>query len=396
MATNGNRLKLMDLAEIVTGMTPPSADDGNWGDGPMFLTPTDIYRNDYFPKSSRALSLSSSKKHKSRVIDKPAIAVVCIGATIGKIARISTPTLTNQQINSIVPDPNLLDTDFIYYRMQLMVDYLRQLAGGSATPLLVKSVFEQIEIEVPPIKEQMAIGRFLSQIDQLINLNNVSITELENLSELIYKYWFLQFNFPRADGTLVSSQDIDLKFNEALQRDVPKDWQVVKLGDLCDIYQPVTISGKDLKKNGQYKVYGSNGIIGSYDKFNHVESEIVVSCRGDCGNVIRTLPNSWITGNAMVFKPNIDYLSNEYLFQSLKNLNLKNIVTGSVQGQITRGNVENLSILLPPRDLLEAYSGLVDSIVIYKQQLIYENETLQSQLDYLLPLLMFGGLEVSG
>ena len=41
------------------------------------------------------------------------------------------------------------------------------------------------------------------------------------------------------------------------------------LGELCDIYQPKTISIRELTEDGKFLVYGANGVIGRYDKFNH-------------------------------------------------------------------------------------------------------------------------------
>jgi type I restriction enzyme S subunit len=70
------------------------------------------------------------------------------------------------------------------------------------------------------------------------------------------------------------------------------------------MYQPQTITTKDLIRNGDYPVYGANGVIGYYNKFNHEESQLLVTCRGaTCGSVNISTPFSWINGNAMVVKP---------------------------------------------------------------------------------------------
>ena len=70
------------------------------------------------------------------------------------------------------------------------------------------------------------------------------------------------------------------------------------------MHQPKTIGLKDLVPNGQYPVFGANGIIGYYDKFNHEEPQLLITCRGaTCGAVNISEPYSWITGNAMVVRP---------------------------------------------------------------------------------------------
>jgi hypothetical protein len=50
-----------------------------------------------------------------------------------------------------------------------------------------------------------------------------------------------------------------------------KGWQIKKLGEICEMYQPKTITGKELVKDGAYPVYGANGVIGRYNQFNHEE-----------------------------------------------------------------------------------------------------------------------------
>ncbi|MBU3924402.1 N-6 DNA methylase, partial [Patescibacteria group bacterium] len=81
-------------------------------------------------------------------------------------------------------------------------------------------------------------------------------------------------------------------------------WPMVELGEICEIYQPKTITSKDIKSAGPYKVFGANGVIGFYDKYNHEESEVLITCRGaTCGTINLSEPKSWVTGNTMVVKP---------------------------------------------------------------------------------------------
>ena len=78
-------------------------------------------------------------------------------------------------------------------------------------------------------------------------------------------------------------------------------WTYKKLGEVCDLYQPQTISTKEMVDDGAYDVFGANGIIGKYNKYNHENPEILMTCRGaTCGNINISNPKSWINGNAMV------------------------------------------------------------------------------------------------
>jgi type I restriction enzyme S subunit len=115
------------------------------------------------------------------------------------------------------------------------------------------------------------------------------------------------------------------------------------------MYQPKTITGKDLVENGQFLVYGANGVIGRYNKFNHEKSQLLITCRGaTCGTVNVSAPRSWITGNAMVVRAKDTTLEMrflEYLFRG--GIDLSKAITGAAQPQITRTNLEPLQICYP-------------------------------------------------
>jgi type I restriction enzyme S subunit len=97
--------------------------------------------------------------------------VVCIGATIGKVARITVPTLTNQQINTVVPRPEVLDDLYCFYAMQPLRQHLQSIASGSATPLLNKTRFAEVAMFIPPLIEQRRIAGVLGALDDLIDTN---------------------------------------------------------------------------------------------------------------------------------------------------------------------------------------------------------------------------------
>ncbi len=143
-------------------------------------------------------------------------------------------------------------------------------------------------------------------------------------------------------------------------------WPMVELGEVCEIYQPKTITSKEIKQTGKYKVFGANGVIGFYDKYNHEDAEVLITCRGaTCGTVNMSEPKSWITGNAMVVKPK-DNLDKNFLFYFLRNTNLKSIISGSAQPQITRASLSPFKIPLPP---LEIQKEIVEQIEV-KQKAI--------------------------
>jgi type I restriction enzyme S subunit len=128
-----------------------------------------------------------------------------------------------------------------------------------------------------------------------------------------------------------------------------KGWETKTLGEVCEMYQPKTISSKEMIENGAYPVFGANGIIGKYDKYNHDEPQLLITCRGaTCGSVNISEPKSWINGNAMVVRPkghSLDLNFLEYLFRG--GIDLSRAITGAAQPQITRQSLNIVTINYP-------------------------------------------------
>ena len=165
------------------------------------------------------------------------------------------------------------------------------------------------------------------------------------------------------------------------------DWPVKTLGDVCEIYQPQTIGLKDMMSDGPYVVYGANGPIGRYDRFNHENSEVTVTCRGaTCGTVNVTPPQVWITGNAMVVRPNEAEMSKLLLKYWLEGLDYSSVITGAAQPQITRTTLSPMKIPVPPLEeqkriveLLDAATAHVTELTsCYEQARTHANDLLES------------------
>lgn len=147
-------------------------------------------------------------------------------------------------------------------------------------------------------------------------------------------------------------------------------WNKIPLGHVCELYQPKTISGKDLIPNGEYYVWGANGIIGKYNQYNHEEEQVLISCRGEkCGVINYSNKYSWITGNSMVAKP-IDEkkLTKRFLYFLLSGTDLSSVINGTAQPQITRKNIEVFKIPLPPVEEQKQIAALFQSIETAMEQ----------------------------
>ena len=285
---------------------------------------------------------------------------------------------------------------FVYYLLKLF-DF-KKFSDKSAVPGVNRNDLYPTKIRLPRDREtQESIALILHSLDDKIEHNNELIKMLEEQAQMVYDYWFTQFDFPDETGKPYRSSGGKMVWSEELKREIPEGWYAVTLNNICKMYQPQTLSLAELDDNADYFVYGANGIIGKYKEYNHSESEVAIACRGNsCGTVNRTLPNSWITGNAMVLQMLDRDVSNEFILRSIPHIGIYRAISGSGQPQITRENLQKLKIAYPKNNgVLLEYTKIAVHIVHRLLLLSKENMHLTAQRDFLLPLLMSGQVKVA-
>lgn len=189
-------LRIGDLGRVITGSTPDGEDAGRFEGTFPFVTPTDLELDRRTPEISRFVSTESAVKLSKRIIPPGSVCFTCIGATIGKMCLTNSTALTNQQINTVIVDAEQFDPTFVYYRLVLDRDKIKARAGGAATPIISKSIFESITVAIPPLATQRKIAAVLAAYDDLIENNNRRIKLLEEIAQRIYCEWFIDLRYP--------------------------------------------------------------------------------------------------------------------------------------------------------------------------------------------------------
>lgn len=223
--------RIDQLGRVVTGKTPSSERPEEFGDKYPFITPSDIPATQKYVRAERYLSDRGMDAHRRIQLPKKSVCIVCIGATIGKVCMTARTSLSNQQINSIIPTEGEFDADFVYYLSTTLKEWLVAFAGGAATPIINKSTFSSIKLLVPEFDVQKKIGAILSTYDELIENNKRRIALLEKMAEEIYREWFVRFRFPGHEKV-------------KLIKGVPQGWRVVELKELASV-NPSSISRRD-------------------------------------------------------------------------------------------------------------------------------------------------------
>ena len=138
-------------ATIVTGNTPSTKNPEYYGSTLPWARPADLDRAPLVEYSERALSRSG--RMVARVVPAKSVLVVCIGATLGKVGMAGAEMAINQQINAVLPSPNLL-SEFLFVQCALSASRFRAAATKSTLPILNKSKFAAQHVLVPPVETQ--------------------------------------------------------------------------------------------------------------------------------------------------------------------------------------------------------------------------------------------------
>ncbi|MFP6078176.1 restriction endonuclease subunit S [Helicobacter pylori] len=176
------RVKVKDFGIIITGSTPLTQISEYWNGTISWITPTDINDNKDIFNSER--KITQKGLDTIRMIPKNSVLVTCI-ASIGKNAILRVNGACNQQINAIIPNKDF-NADFIYYLMENNKQHLLGKAGVTATYIISKQVFEEIDFFVPKdLNEQIAIANILSDVDhEIISLKNKK-RQFENIKKAL-------------------------------------------------------------------------------------------------------------------------------------------------------------------------------------------------------------------
>lgn len=287
------KYKLADIGKVITGKTPSTsiAENYAWGTIP-FYTPEDVAKGlGMMGRNSRFISETGFEEIASNTISGESVLVGCIGSDMGNVAYSNITCATNQQINAITQFKNGIEPLYVYYLLSTMKSYFQKIAGSTTTPILPKSVFEEIEIHLPGMKKQKDVVSILYALDRKIELNKQINDNLEEMAKQLYDYWFVQFDFPNEEGMPYKSSGGEMVWNEKLKREIPKGWEVKHLGDIIETnrgisYNTSSISGggvpminlASFNVNGTYKDAGIKTYNGSYTKEKVLKPFDLVLC----------------------------------------------------------------------------------------------------------------------
>ena len=366
-------MKLKDIGTIVTGNTPSKKNNEYYESNDiLFVKPSDIEENYITSIEKSEEYISEKAREKARILPEGAVLVTCIG-TIGKVGILKQEATCNQQINAIIPTDKVI-SKYLAYLMQSRQKILQLKANAPVVPIINKTDFSEIEINICDIEQQKQIVRQLDLLKSIIDKRKVQIDELQNIVKSQFVEMFQSGNYPKEE-----------------------------LGKLCDVRDGTHESPKYLEES-RYKFITSKNIINNeidfsevkyiskqdYDKFNTRSKvnygDILMPMIGTIGKpMIVNIPDDEIDfaiknvalikflGNSQV--TNI-YIKNLLDSDYFENAILQN-KRGGTQKFIALSDIRKMQVEIPPIELQNQFAEIVKQID--KQKFEIENSLKEMQ-----------------
>ncbi len=318
-----------------------------------------------------------------------------------------------------------IDPEFLIYHLSTPTNqnWIVKQAVGATMPNLNTAILSAVPLNVPPNKEiQKKVAATLSALDAKIDCNNRINAELEALAKTLYDYWFVQFDFPDANGKPYKSSGGKMVYNATLKREIPEGWAALELADV------ISRSGTGLNPRDNFQLGNgsnyyvtiknvTNGRITLDDKCDKIDDEAmkIIDRRSQLqtGDVLFTSiepvgvtyliqekPENWnINESVFTLRPDYKKTTPEHLFCLLSSKEMKvftkNSSTGSIHKGIRHGVLNTYPLPYSGKGLIERFSVAVKPMLKKMDVLEKENQQLAQLRDWLLPLLMNGQVTVA-
>ena len=387
------KYKLADIGKVITGKTPSTSVAENYACGTIpFYTPEDVAKGlGMMGRNNRFITQTGFEEIASNTITGESVLVGCIGSDMGNVAYSNITCATNQQINSITQFINGVEPLYVYYLLSTMKPYFQKIAGSTTTPILPKSVFEEIEIHLPDIKIQKDVVSILYALDRKIELNKQINDNLEAMAKQLYDYWFVQFDFPNEEGKPYKSSGGAMVWNEKLKREIPQGW------DFCFLENLLTIrNGRDHKHlaDGIYPVYGSGGEMRKVSEYLYNGESVLMPRKGSLNNIMYVNEAFWTVDTMFYSEMKLSNCA-KYIYYTIKDIDFTRWDSGTGVPSMTSSTLYSIKLVKPQNETLKKFDEMISPLFEQMKQISEQNVVLTKQRDELLPLLMNGQASVN-
>lgn len=293
---------------------------------------------------------------------------------------------------------------------------------GAAQPLITQNILSELIVRVPSLESQQKIAAVLSALDDKIALNRRMNAKLEQMAKRLYDYWFVQFDFPNADGKPYKSSGGKMEYNEVLKREIPAGWEVIQIKDIATLERGISCSKENLvgtpmislasfSPDSSYKencIKYYQGDIDSCDYLNPYDVLMCTTQQTDIDNVTDIIGKCIVVPD--VFREQAVFTTDLVKVKVEQNLGLiiscetklpwyNKYITGFASGtsikHLNTAGFLNYSIALPKDvDIINKFANIIMNFKRQQSVIMKETQKLTALRDRLLPLLMNGQVEV--
>ena len=305
------------------------------------------------------------------------------------------------------------DSHFLFYALFRDDFFIHAMKGAKGTkmPRGDKAQIMEFKIPVFDLKTQQSIAAVLSALDKKIALNKQINARLEEMAKTLYDYWFVQFDFPDANGKPYKSSGGEMVFDETLKRKIPKGWEVKSLWKIAKYFNGLALQ-KYRPENELddflpvIKIREMNeGVSSNTERAKtNIPKEAII----DDGDILFSWSATleikiWSQGKGALNQHIFKVTSSEYpkyffyfeLLNYLKHFKMIADLRKTTMGHITQDHLKQAYICIPSQPLLEKLEKIVTPI--FQKMLITQkqNHQLTQLRDFLLPMLMNGQVSVA-
>ncbi len=337
-------------------------------------------------------------------VENGEIIILWDGSNSGEVFKAKRGLLASTMCKLEINDTKI-NKDYLYIVLKSQEEEIKSAKSGTDDRHVDKDYFLEIPVPFPPLSEQSRIAQVLSYFDDLIENKKKQNEILEKTAMAIFKNWFIDFE---------PFKDQEFVYNEELGKEIPKGWEVKRLGEVVFTQYGFTASAQN---KGEIKLLRIMDINKSFvinweevpfcrtDERNHTkyrlkDKDIVISRIGDIGKIaiIEDPPPSVFASYLIRLKIKSDKITPYYLYYWLKSSDYQEYIQGAAEGS-TRPNtnaevIKAGPILIPHSDVIREFEriaiNLRQKIILNQKQIM----TLKKVRDTLLPLLVFGKLRI--
>ena len=198
----------------------------------------------------------------------------------------------------VIRGNNKVNSKYLYYLLSTddFFDYNVKGSKGTKMPRGDKEHIMNYEFKLPSLKEQKRIADILTALDDKIELNNQMNQTLEEIASLLYKRWFVDFEFPDDKGNPYKSSGGEMVDSELGM--IPKGWEVKELGEFITLINGYAFKSGSYSKDGNYKIITIKNVLdnkfitNSTNKILEIPDNVIENQKLKIGDVLISL-----TGN---------------------------------------------------------------------------------------------------